>query len=72
MEQETSFDEYKTLKEAILSGLGENNTKDEEYRADILIDELKKSISISKRKSVRSKSNIILEHDFNDSSSNKI
>ncbi len=40
MEQETSFDEYKTLKEAILSGLGENNTKDEEYRADILIDEL--------------------------------
>ena len=40
MEQETSFDNYKTLKDAILSGLGKENTKDEEYKADILIDEL--------------------------------
>ena len=47
MEQETSFEDFETLKDAILSGLGEENTREEEYRADILIDELdiKKELS---------------------------
>ncbi|MBR5154554.1 MAG: ABC-F family ATP-binding cassette domain-containing protein [Alphaproteobacteria bacterium] len=40
MEQETSFGEYNTLKEAILSGLGTDNVKDLEYKADILIEDL--------------------------------
>ena len=39
MEQETKFDEFSTLKQAILSGLKDGNTK-EEYKADILIEEL--------------------------------
>ncbi len=39
MEQETSFLGYDTLKDAILSGL-EDNSKEQSYKADILIDEL--------------------------------
>lgn len=38
MEQESHFDEYKTLKEVILSGLPEKNRENEAYKADILID----------------------------------
>ena len=40
MEQETSFLQYQSLKEAILSGLLDNNVKEQEYKADILIESL--------------------------------
>ncbi len=38
MEQESNFDENKTLKEVILSGLPEKNRENEAYKADRLID----------------------------------
>ena len=40
MEQENSFYEYETLKDAILSGINGENVKELSYKADILIDEL--------------------------------
>ena len=40
MEQENSFYEYETLKDAILSGIKDENVKELSYKADILIDEL--------------------------------
>ena len=40
MEQETSFLQYQSLKEAILSGLCDNNVREQEYKADILIESL--------------------------------
>jgi len=40
MEQENSFYEYETLKDAILSGIKGENVKELSYKADILIDEL--------------------------------
>jgi len=39
MEQESNFDEYATLKEAILSGLEEKERINNEYKADILIEQ---------------------------------
>lgn len=41
MEQESNFAEYKTLRDVILSGLTEKERKEQAYKADILIEQLK-------------------------------
>lgn len=47
MEQESNFDAYSTLKEAVLSGIDEKEREKEAYKADILIEKLEIKEEIS-------------------------